>query len=138
MQKFIFEYEQKCAPHTADSRTSGNPQVYKASTVYQQKYGKRFQYPMKPNYQPARQFYTPPRPTASKPQPKPETIDDDGSIRSGHINYMNTPIANDYSGKRPAPQNGLPPKFQRQFRIATWVAENETTPVDASDVNVFG
>lgn len=123
-------YYSPAPQHTTDPRTTGNPQIWQTGAADQQKHGQRPQYPTNQNYQPARQFYPPPRPTAPKPQPKPLPMDIDGSIRSGNVNYMNRPNVNDFSGKRPAPLNGPPPKILRQFHIATGVPEEASEGVE--------
>lgn len=43
---------------------------------------------------------------------------------------MNRPNVNDFSGKRPAPLNGPPPKILRQFHIATGVSEEASEGVE--------
>jgi len=61
-----------------------------------------------------------------RPQPKAVPMEVDQSIRSRHINYMNKPANNDYSGKRPLSTSNVQntSKMPRQFHIQT---ESETT-----------
>lgn len=67
--------------------------------------------------------FTPPRPTAPKPLPRPEPMDVDASMRTRAINYMNRPVQNNQMfGKRPPIQSEQfrnPPKQQRNFHLET-------------------
>lgn len=48
--------------------------------------------PPRQNYQQQwQQYNAPPRPFATKPQPRPEPMDVDGSVQTRNINYMNRP-----------------------------------------------
>lgn len=77
------------------------------------------------------QFNPPPRPLF-KPQPRPEPMEIDQTLRSRHINYMNKPRNNDLTNKRPPPINptpSMPPyKIQRNFHI-----DSEQYPTMTSD-----
>lgn len=73
-------------------------------------------------YQQPQQFFNaPPRPSAPKPQPPPQPMEVDSSIRTRNINYMNRPDNNQFAGKRPLSSRveQIPNKFQRQFHINT-------------------
>lgn len=76
-------------------------------------------------------YSAPPRPLASKPEPKPIPMEVDGSIHSARVNYMNRPQQNYNAGKRPPPLSGPPQKFQRQFHINTGDPTEEYTEEQA-------
>lgn len=82
-------------------------------------------YPNGNNYQQA--YFAPQRPIGPKPQPRPEQMEVDSSMRSKGINYMNRPKPNDFSGKRPpsVPFHAPASKVQRNFHLdaANYVPE---------------
>lgn len=61
--------------------------------------------------------YTPPRPFIPKPQPRPEPMDVDHSMRTRNINYMNRPANNGLYGKRPPPPHTEARKQSRNFHL---------------------
>lgn len=69
------------------------------------------------------QNFGPPKPNTSKPQPRPEPMDVDSSVRSRAVNYINRPVPNNnFFGKRPiadSEQFRNPPKIQRNFHLQT-------------------
>lgn len=73
-------------------------------------------------------YNPPPRPIAQKPQPKPEPMDIDPSIRTNAINYANRPNLR-YAGKRQPDSNltNPPMKAQRNFHVSTSPEETETS-----------
>ncbi|CAD7001460.1 unnamed protein product [Ceratitis capitata] len=78
-------------------------------------------------------YNPPPRLIAQKPQPKPEPMDIDPSIRINAINYANRPNLK-YAGKRQTDSNlsNPPMKAQRNFHVSTSPEEAETS-VDIKD-----
>lgn len=78
-----------------------------------------------PPQMPPRQFYTsnniPQRPTMPKPQPRPEPMDIDRSMRTNTVDYVNRPgQGNRFMEKRPLSQSyqvHRPQKMQRNFNI---------------------
>lgn len=77
------------------------------------KFQKLGTYPMYNN----RNNFPPQRPFGQKPQPRPEPMDVDGSMRTRNVNYMNRPVHNDFSGKRPPPQHPEAHKHSRNFHV---------------------
>lgn len=92
------------------------------------------------NQMPQRQYYqngygfAPQRPTAPKPQAKPEPMDVDQSMRSKAVNYMNRPVQdNKFVGKRPTNQSAQvhqPAKIQRNFHLQTDAPQNDSNEED--------
>ncbi|CAD7001466.1 unnamed protein product [Ceratitis capitata] len=73
-------------------------------------------------------YISPLRPIAQKPQPKPEPMDIDPSIRINAINYANRPNLK-YARKRQPDSNlsSPPMKAQRNFHVSTSPEEAETS-----------
>ena len=64
--------------------------------------------------------FGPPRPNAPKPQPRPELMDVDSSMRSKAVNYINRPAQNSqFFGKRPTDQPEHFRNLQRNFHLQT-------------------
>lgn len=72
----------------------------------------------------------PQRPSAPKPQPRPEPMDVDQSIQTRAVNYANRPQPMKYAGKRPPVDNSVrrpvhPQKMQRNYHINTDIEDNQ-------------
>lgn len=76
------------------------------------------------------QPFFPPRPIATKPQPRPEPMDIDRSIHSRQINYMNRPQI-DATGNRPSIPIVEAAKRQRNFNIQTEAEQQTETEQEA-------
>jgi len=109
-----FQYQQ--APQQQNYTNFGQQRQFAAPRQYD------------PNQYRQQQF-TPPRPTAPKPLPKPEPMDVDRSIRSRMVDYMNRPQFE--LGKRPPGPMPDTQKRQRNFNIQTNEnGQNEMQPAD--------
>lgn len=76
--------------------------------------------------------YQPPRP--SRPQPRPEPMEIDQSLRSRQINYMNRPHQNNFSGKRPHSVQNQQRKAQRTYHINTESNPTDEDYIEPTDV----